>query len=169
LLTAALLLPLFPVQAQKRVWRTYVGDPSSKVSVCYPTDLLRPHLHRKARNEVDLISPAGVTEGEANIWGRPDKRVDRGTTVQDEFEYSLNQEKRDHAKILHKELNPDSFFYVSKVTGLITYVWGVHVDRSVKQLQITYPAAQAARWKSVPEHMRACFHSLGPITDPLAY
>ena len=168
LVTAALLLPLNPAQAQKRVWRTYVGNPSSKVSVCYPGDLLVPYRNRK-HHEIDLASPAGPNEGEAILFGRPDKRADRGTTVQDELEYALNQEKMTHSRILHKEFTPESYFYISKADGSLTYAWGVHVDRSVKQLLVTYPAARAAQWKGIPERMRACFRSLGPITDPLAY
>lgn len=169
LLAATLLVPLHPAEAQKRVWRTYVGTPSDKVSVCYPADLLRPHRNRKGDDKIDLSSPAGPTGGEVLIFGRPEKRADRGTTVQDEFEYSLHEEATMHSKILRRELKPDAFFLVSEATGLITYAWGVQVDHSVKQLHISYPAARAAQWKGVPERMRACFRSLGPITDPLAY
>jgi hypothetical protein len=169
LVIVASLLPLHSAQAKQRLWRTYVGEPSSKVSVCYPSDLLAPYRSRKRRHEIDLASPAGPSEGSAILFGRPDKRADRGTTVPDELQYALNQEKMTHARILHKESTPDSYFYISKDNGSLTYAWGVHVDRSVKQLLVSFPAAKTAQWKGVPQRMRACFRSLGPITDPLAY
>jgi len=168
LITVALLWPFHPAQAEKRVWRTYEGDPSSKVSVCYPSDLLAPYRNRK-RHKIDLASPGGSTEATAILFGRPDKRGDRGTTVPDELEWALNQEKSTRARILQKEVTPESYFYISTGDGSLDYGWGVHVDHSVKQLFVSFPVARAAQWKGVPERMRACFRSLGPVTDPLAY
>ena len=179
LLSGLLLSVAAPAAPPRHSWRIYKADPDLKAEVCYPADLLRPHHNRKNRGVIDLIGSGGA---EDLVEARPDKH----TTLRDELRYSLGWVTDQAPRVLHVEGNPgivredyapamkvisslvktDFFVYTAEDNKMIQYEWRSHLDHAYKGLLIIYPKSRAAEWKGVPERMRACFRSLGPITDP---
>jgi len=158
-------------------WRIYRAHPDLKVEVCYPADLLRVHHDKDEWANTWLMGPDG---GEVLV----DSRSDKYTTLQKELKYSLDVATSPAAKpakilgdpatpdysltvkITQKIARPDWYLYIGENKRIIKYVWRRHVDHAFKGFEIIYYKSHAAAWKGVPERMRACFKSLGPITNP---
>lgn len=171
-----------PVSAvnQRHHWRLYNADPDMRAQVCYPADLLRVHHNKEGEGEVDLV---GADDAQVLIGGRRDQY----TTLRAELRYSLgvftsgpgyvhesgpgltplHWDDTPQLKVTSSIVTPESYLYVAENAQTVLIDWGIHVDHAIKQLLVVYPKSRAAAWKGVPEHMRSCFKSLGPITNPL--
>lgn len=181
-LIMALLLLCEPAgsASARRHWRIYQHDPDIKISVCYPTDLLRTRPDTEYKGWIDLNGAGGAT---VLLNGRPDKY----TTLKDEMRHSIAEfsggprwihdpgpgltplrfYNSPRMKITSSMVTQDSYLYVMEDKKEVIIDWAIHVDHAIKDLFISYPKSRAAAWKGVPERMRSCFKSLGPITNPL--
>jgi hypothetical protein len=181
-LTAGLLVCSASASAahQRHNWRVYQADPDMRAQVCYPADLLHIHHNKKDEGLIDLV---GADDAEVLIGGRSDKY----TTLRAELRYSLgvstsgpswvhesgpgltplHWDDTPQLKVTSSIVTKNSYLYVAENARTVLIEWGIHVDHAIKQLLIIYPKSRAAAWKGVPEHMRSCFKSLGPITNPL--
>lgn len=181
-LTAGLLLfSASASAAQQHKWRRYTADEDTKAQVCYPADLLHVHHNVKDEGAIDL---EGAGDAEVLLLGRPDKY----TTLRAELRYSLGEatsgprwihqsgpgltplvwDDTPRLKVTSSIVTKKSYLYVAENAQTVEVEWGIHVDRAIKKLLIVYPKSQAVKWKGVPEHMRSCFRSLGPITNPFS-
>ena len=179
-ITLLLLCESSGAASSRRHWRIYQADPRTKVSVCYPTDLLRTHPNKEYKGWTDLEGAGGAT---VLLNGRPDKY----TTLKGEMRYSIAESSGGprwihdpgpgltplrffnfpKMKITSSVVNQDSYHYVMEDKEEVLISWGIHIDHAIKSLLISYPKSHASAWKGVPERMRSCFKSLGPITNPL--
>jgi hypothetical protein len=179
LLSGLLLLSTTaPAAPSHHRWRIYRDGPDANAEVCYPADLLRIRHDEHRWTNTWLM---GADEAEVLVESRSDKY----TTLQKELEYSLAFDTEPAAKpakiwgdpatpdytltvkITKKSVKPDWYLYIGENKTIITYVWRYHVDHAFKGFQIIYPKSHKASWEGVPERMRACFKSLGPMTDPM--
>lgn len=167
----------------RRQWRLYQPDPDSKISVCYPSDLLHVHRNKEYKAYKDLFDLTGADGATVLAGGRPDKY----TTLQDQMRSSITEFSGGprwihdpgpgltplrfynipRMKITSSMVTRDSYLYVMENREEVITEWGIHVDNAIKTLFISYPKSHASAWKGVPERMRSCFKSLGPITNPL--
>jgi len=113
-----------------------------------------------------------------------DSRSEKYTTLQEELKNSLAFNTEPAAKpakiwgdpatpdytltvkIIKKIVRPDWYLYIGENKRITEYVWRHYVDHAFKGFSIMYYKSHAEAWKGVPERMRACFKSLGPITNP---
>lgn len=158
-------------------WRIYRAQPDFKVEVCYPADLLRVRHDEHRWANTWLMGPDG---GEVIVESRSDKY----TTLQEELKNSLafDTEPADKpakiwgdpatpdytitVRIAKKIVRPDWYLYIGENKRIIKYVWKQYMDHAFKGFWLMYYKSHATAWKGVPEQMRACFKSLGPITNP---
>ena len=158
-------------------WRIYRDSRDANAEVCYPADLLRVRHDEHDWANSWLMGPDG---GEVIVESRSDKY----TTLQEELKNSLAFNTEPAAKpakilgdpatpdytltvkITKKIIKPDWYLYIGENKRINTYVWRQHIDHTFRGFSLMYYKSHAAAWKGVPEHMRACFKSLGPITNP---
>lgn len=158
-------------------WRIYRAEADDKAEVCYPADLLHVRHDEHSWSNTWLMGP---DDAEVIVQSRSDKY----TTLSEEMKNSIeidtspgypppefigDEPKADYKvifKITRRIVKPDWYLYTGENKKFILYVWRHRVDHAFKGFWMVYPKSNAAAWKGIPERLRACFKSLGPITNP---
>ena len=171
LVTAASAAP-----PQQHRWQTYRAQADLKVEVCYPADLLRVHHDQQEWDNTWLMGPDG---GEVLVDSRSEKYTTLSKELNRSIDYFTNpypivKHSGDDAvmdysrtvKIIKKTVRADWYIFTGENKKIVVYSWRYYVDHAFKGFDIIYPKSNAAAWAGIPERMRACFKSLGPITNP---
>ncbi len=138
-----------PAAAQEHRWET-TGNAKFEFTMCFPADLMTPQPESDDGDGRILLAKDGT---ELRVWGSYNTQdLTPAQALANQTKYI----EKDGGKVSYKVARADWLVLSGTMGDRIFYQRASYDKVRFASFRLTYPKAQAAKWKPIAEHLSTC-------------